>query len=104
MKRARGSGGRFLTKEELQLQEQQQPPAATVLGKKNMTSENHDTSCSPSTLTGSESENSSVSTGIDRMLAHQEHVDFLNLGTCNEGGQVTVNGAHHGCVSVPFQR
>ncbi|XP_051214719.1 nuclear transcription factor Y subunit A-1 [Lolium perenne] len=98
MKRARGSGGRFLTKEELQLQEQQrqqQPPAATVLGKNNMTS----SSSSPSTPPGSE--NSSFSTGSGRMLANQQHVDYLNLGTHNGGGQLTVNGLRH---RVPVTR
>lgn len=102
IKRPRGSGGRFLTKEELQLQEQQrqqQPPGATVLGKKNMTPREYNTSCSPSTPTGSE--NSSASTGSAKMLAHQQHVDHLNLGTRNGGAQVTGNGLRH---RVPVTR
>jgi len=88
MKRARGSGGRFLTKEELQLQEQQQqqPPTAVILGK-NICPENS-TSFSPST----DSEVSSVSTG-GGVLAHKQHaVGFLNLSTRNGGEMMAVNG------------
>uniref|UniRef100_A0A0D9VV69 Nuclear transcription factor Y subunit n=1 Tax=Leersia perrieri TaxID=77586 RepID=A0A0D9VV69_9ORYZ len=99
MKRARGSGGRFLTKKEL-LEQQQKPPSespqpptgrarasggAMVLGK-NLCPENS-TSCSPSTPTGSEI--SSISFG-GGMLAHQEHISFSSADH-----HPTMNQNHH---------
>lgn len=107
MKRARGSGGRFLTKKELleqqQQQQQQKPPPASaqsptgrartsggavVLGK-HLCPENS-TSCSPSTPTGSEI--SSISFG-GGMLAHQEHISFASADrhpTMNQNHRVPV--------------
>ncbi|XP_062215366.1 nuclear transcription factor Y subunit A-7-like isoform X2 [Phragmites australis] len=97
MKRARGSGGRFLTKKELQEQQQKallsvQTPTGGVskmaLGK-NGCPENS-TSRSPSTPTSSGI--SSVSNG-GGMLTHQEHISFsstdflpsMNFSTQNGG-------------------
>ncbi|KAF0922300.1 hypothetical protein E2562_031794 [Oryza meyeriana var. granulata] len=99
MKRARGSGGRFLTKKELLEQQQQKPPLASpqppnrarasggamVLGK-NLCPENS-TSYSPSTPTGSEI--SSISFG-GGMLAHQEHISFSSADH-----HPTMNQNHH---------
>uniref|UniRef100_A0A0A9GKR9 Nuclear transcription factor Y subunit n=1 Tax=Arundo donax TaxID=35708 RepID=A0A0A9GKR9_ARUDO len=108
MKRARGSGGRFLTKKELQEQQQQktlpslQTPTCVAskmsLGR-NQCPENS-TSRSPSTPT--DSGISSVSNG-GGMLAHQKHITFtstnflpsMNFSTQNGGEKMAVNGAHH---------
>lgn len=113
MKRARGLGGRFLNRKELQELEQQQPspqpPAgrasgAMVLGKNPYTE--NSTSCSPSTPTSSEISSVSIGGG---MLAHQEHISFssadflptMNFGAQNGGEKMAVNGLQH---RVPTMR
>uniref|UniRef100_A0A0E0KEZ1 Nuclear transcription factor Y subunit n=1 Tax=Oryza punctata TaxID=4537 RepID=A0A0E0KEZ1_ORYPU len=103
MKRARGSGGRFLTKKELLEQQQQKPPPASpspstgragasggavVLGK-NLCPENS-TSWSPSTPTGSEISSISFGGGV---LAHQEHISFASSDrhpTMNQNHRVPI--------------
>ncbi|XP_040378323.1 nuclear transcription factor Y subunit A-3-like isoform X2 [Oryza brachyantha] len=106
MKRARGSGGRFLTKKELlELQQQNPPPVspqattgggrtsggAMILGK-NLCPENS-TSRSPSTPTGSEI--SSISFGGSMLAHHQEHISFSSADH-----RPTMNQNHH----VPIMR
>ncbi|OEL34838.1 hypothetical protein BAE44_0004146 [Dichanthelium oligosanthes] len=105
MKRVRGPGGRFLTKKELQEQQQKPIPSLQTptgrVGKmafgRNLCPGNS-TSHSPSTSSGI----SSVSNG-GGMLAHQEHISFsstnflhgMNFRAENGGEKMAVNGIHH---------
>lgn len=113
MKRARGSGGRFLNKKELQEQHQKavsslQSPTSgdSKMGDVSNRCTERSSSWLPSTPTSSGL--SSVSNG-GGMLAHQEQISFssanfvrsMNFGAQNGGEKMAVNGV---CYHAPTVR
>ncbi|XP_038983059.1 nuclear transcription factor Y subunit A-3-like isoform X2 [Phoenix dactylifera] len=101
MKRARGSGGRFLNINQLQQQQQQLQPSVTT-GLENVSGSNLHSENGPvgSSATPTSSDVTSVSTSGGMLLGQQDHLGFLSAdfrshvrGSSQGGGGMIGNGS-----------